>query len=180
MYLPIWLFFDTHSSVLPSYTLPHLDRTKGYLVIISSGAAQLRIPYASNYCVSKHAVGRFNEFIAMGERHSVVSRRSRYLTFSSTTLHAISFPEHPHVKSFALHPGSIKTDTAMLNPSWESVMIDSPRLPAATALRLTSGRDNYLSGKFVSANWDLDEVEKTYKTEIINQEALVSRLAIPH
>jgi hypothetical protein len=58
-------------------------------------------------------------------------------------------------------------------------MIDSLRLSAATALRLTSGKDNYLSGRFVSSNWDLDEVEKKYKAKIVGQDALVSRISIP-
>lgn len=163
------LFYAAPFLTAFSVTLPHLDQTKGYLIIISSGAAQFRIPLASDYCVSKHAVVRFNEFVAMGKqpRHSPLSR----LTPSSA--------EHPDVKSFAVHPGSIKTDTSMNNPAWEPYMIDSPRLPAATALRLTSGKDNYLSGRFVSCNWDLDEVEKNYKVKIVEDSALVSRLSVP-
>jgi len=49
-----------------SYALPHLDKTEGYFVTITSGAANFRIPFASSYCVSKHAALRLNEFITMG------------------------------------------------------------------------------------------------------------------
>ncbi|KAF8516268.1 NAD-P-binding protein [Gautieria morchelliformis] len=134
------------------FCLPHLDQSKGHFVTISSGAAQLRIPSASHYCVSKHAIGRFNEFIAM---------------------------EHPDIKTFAVHPGAIPTDMSKEVLSASGVTFDSIRLPAATLMRLTSGRDNYLSGKYVSTTWDLDEVEEKYKEKIIQEEALVSRLAIP-
>ncbi|KAF8509410.1 NAD-P-binding protein, partial [Gautieria morchelliformis] len=136
------------------FCLPHLDQSKGHFVIVTSLAAQVRIPFLSHYCVSKHAIVRFNEFIAM---------------------------EHPDVKTFALHPGAIVTDmsrealSAPDCPTMSSIL-----LPAATLMRLTSGRDNYLSGKYVSSNWDLDEVEEKYKEKIMQEEALVSRLAIPH
>ncbi|KAF8516261.1 hypothetical protein JB92DRAFT_2911155, partial [Gautieria morchelliformis] len=137
------------------FCLPHLDQSKGHFVMISSRAAQVRVPSASHYCVSKHAIGRFNEFIAI---------------------------EHPNVKTFALHPGAIITDMSReVLSTRDSATLDSIRLPAATLMRLTSGsgRDNYLSGKYVSSNWDLDEVEEKYKEKIIQEEALVSRLAIP-
>jgi hypothetical protein len=93
----------------------------------------------------------------------------------------VPFPEHPDVKTFAVHPGAIMTELSKdIFSTRDPGTIDPVRLPAATLLRLTSGRDNYLSGKFVSANWDLDEVEKKYKDKIVEEEALVSRLAIPH
>jgi hypothetical protein len=44
---------------------------------------------------------------------------------------------------------------------------------------LTSGKADYLSGRFVSATWDLGEVERDWKEKIINQHALVNKLAIP-
>ena len=34
---------------------------------VSSTAAQLRIPFSSDYCTSKHALIRFAEFIPIGE-----------------------------------------------------------------------------------------------------------------
>jgi hypothetical protein len=95
----------------------------------------------------------------------------------------VPFQEHPDVKTFAVHPGSIITEMSKeILDIWEPEggVLDSIQLPAATLMRLTSGRDNYLSGRYVSANWDLDEVEEKYKDKIVEEEALVSRLAIPH
>jgi short-subunit dehydrogenase len=50
-----------------SFSVPELLKTKGQIVILTSGAAQLRIPNASEYCLSKLAINRFSEFIAIGE-----------------------------------------------------------------------------------------------------------------
>ncbi|GAW06794.1 hypothetical protein LENED_008743 [Lentinula edodes] len=119
------------------YTLPHLDKTSGSFVAITSAASQVNARFASAYAVSKTALNRFVEYVAI---------------------------EHPTVKSFSMHPGTIKTDS----------------LPAATVLRLTdgSGRFDWLSGKFVSANWDLEEFERDWKEDIMNKGLLITRILV--
>ncbi|KZS87419.1 NAD-P-binding protein [Sistotremastrum niveocremeum HHB9708] len=134
------------------YSLPHLDKTGGYFIITSSVGAQMRRPFGSAYELSKHTLGRLNEFIKI---------------------------EHPQVKSMAVHPGGILTKLADLVPEIHKYLVDTLQLPAATMLQLTSGKYDWFSGRFVSANWDLAEVEGKYKEKILAEEALVSRLAIP-
>jgi NAD(P)-dependent dehydrogenase (short-subunit alcohol dehydrogenase family) len=47
-----------------------LEKTRGYVVALSSVGAQLRIPGSSDANISKHAVNRLVEFITLGEfRH---------------------------------------------------------------------------------------------------------------
>ncbi|TFY72254.1 hypothetical protein EVG20_g766 [Dentipellis fragilis] len=60
------------------FAVPQLSKTKGYLIVISSEGAQLRLPTGSSYTVAKHAVGRLVEYVVL---------------------------ENPDVKAFALHPG---------------------------------------------------------------------------
>ncbi|KAK7440624.1 hypothetical protein VKT23_016972 [Stygiomarasmius scandens] len=143
------------------YTLPHLTSSKGYFVAFTSMSSQLRIPNASSYGVSKHAVTRLVEFIQI---------------------------EHPAVHTFAFHPGSFKTPLALkamknqppdVAAAMEAYMNDSMELPACTLLYLTEGRANWLLGRYVSANWDLGEVEAKFKDSIIEKKALVSRLSLP-
>ncbi|KZS87418.1 NAD-P-binding protein [Sistotremastrum niveocremeum HHB9708] len=134
------------------YALPHLDKTSGYFLITSSVAAQFRFPNSSAYQLSKHAVGRLNEFIKL---------------------------EHPKVKTIAVHPGGIMTKLADLVPEIHQLLVDTLQLPAATILQLTSGKYDWFSGRFVSSNWDLGEVESQFKEKILAEDALVSRLAIP-
>jgi len=52
-------------------------------------------------------------------------------------------------------------------------------LAASTIQYLTSGKADYLSGRFVSSTWDLGEVERDWKEKIIAQNSLVSKLSIP-
>jgi len=75
--------------------------------------------------------------------------------------------------------------------------VDSVALPAATVLYLTARKADYLSGRyvnpwrccvlvpistvfrFISAPWDLGEVERVWKEKIIAENLLVSKLALP-
>lgn len=139
----------------------------------------MRMPFASSYVLSKHAVNRLVEYIKT---------------------------ENPNVKTFSLNPGAIKTDMADNNPEAAPWLIDTLQLPAATALRVTSGKEDWLNGKsvsfcrclpsvsiamiclltvicgtsrYLSANWNLDEVEQKWKEKIIAEDALVNRLHVP-
>ncbi|KAI0313381.1 hypothetical protein OF83DRAFT_1065581 [Amylostereum chailletii] len=132
--------------------IPHLQKTEGYIVAVSSGAAQCRIPFASDYCISKHALGRFVELVSI---------------------------EYPTLKIFSLHPGAVSTQIFKDAKAESWPVPDAIELPAATMLYLTSGRADWLSGRFVSANWDLGEVERDWKDKVVEKGALVSKLHIP-
>jgi len=137
---------------LAHYSLPHLEETCGYLLVVSSVGAQSRISYSSPYCISKHALNRFVEFVTI---------------------------EHPNVKSFSFHPGGVRTELSLSSRVLDDLLVDAVELPAATILQLTSGRFDWLSSRFISTNWDLDEMERTWKNSIIDQNALVNKLCIP-
>ena len=52
-------------------------------------------------------------------------------------------------------------------------------LAASAVQYLTSGKADYLSGRYVSAQWDLGEIGRDWKEKIIAQNGLVSKLSIP-
>ncbi|KAJ3818526.1 NAD-P-binding protein [Lentinula raphanica] len=139
------------------YALPYLEKTGGSFVAVSSLACQASLPFASAYSVSKSALNRLVEYTAM---------------------------EYPRVKSFTIHPGRIVTKApkprAGPPPKWEPPAADTLELPAATLLKLTdgSGKFDFLSGRFLSANWDLEEVERDWKNEIVEKDMLLTRLVI--
>jgi NAD(P)-dependent dehydrogenase (short-subunit alcohol dehydrogenase family) len=58
--------------LLPSFAVPELLKTKGQVVIVGSSVSQLRLPNASEYCISKHAMLRFAEFVTIGEYYCFV------------------------------------------------------------------------------------------------------------
>jgi len=131
-----------------------LQASSGYFIAVSSVGAQLRIPGASDYCISKHTINRLVEFIAI---------------------------EYPQIKTFSFHPGEILTEMQKYarGVNWSSIKYDSQQLPTATMLFLTSGRMDWLNGRFVSANWDLGEVERDMKARIVDGGGLVNKLCIP-
>ena len=62
----------------------------------------------------------------------------------------------------------------------DSFPVDSTvELAASTVQYLTSGKADYLSGRYVSAQWDLGEVERDWKKKIVAQNGLISKLSIP-
>ena len=91
---------------------------------------------------------------------------------------SLCFAEYPDIKVFPVHPGTVKTD--MQAEIGSAFPIDSTvGLAAATILFLTSGRADYLSGRYISATWDLGEVERDWKEKIVAQNGLVNKLSIP-
>jgi short-subunit dehydrogenase len=54
-------------SPLRSFAVPQLQKTKGRIIIMCSQASQLRMPFSSEYCTSKHALVRFAELITIGK-----------------------------------------------------------------------------------------------------------------
>ncbi|KAI0294554.1 NAD-P-binding protein [Russula brevipes] len=130
-----------------------LQASKGYFIAVSSAGAQMRVPGASDYCISKHALNRLVEFIAV---------------------------EYPQIKAFSLHPGEIYTQLQReTRGDVSSVKFDAPQLPPATMLFLTSGRMDWLNGRYVSANWNLAEVERDMKESIMERGGLINKLYIP-
>ncbi|KAI9447708.1 NAD-P-binding protein [Lactarius indigo] len=136
-------------------SLSALEKTSGRIVVVSSSAAQIRIPHASDYSTSKHALNRLVEFIAL---------------------------EYPKLTVFALHPGGIKTQLAIdtgIRSSGGHFPLSTLQLPAATMLYLTSGRIDWLNGKYLAATWDIAEIERDWKEKIQAGNVLISKLAIP-
>ncbi|VDC05922.1 unnamed protein product [Peniophora sp. CBMAI 1063] len=140
--------FGVYNFVRPA--LKHLEKSEGYVVVVSTMAAQLRIPTASDYGVSKHAIGRFVEYVAL---------------------------EHPSVKPFAVHPGAVDTELTRESGADKTWFTDPPELSSGTFLALTSGKYDWLRGRFYDSTWDIDEVAQL-KEKILEKDALVSKLVV--
>ncbi|MCO7246343.1 MULTISPECIES: SDR family oxidoreductase [unclassified Halomonas] len=143
------------------YSIPHLIQSAkkwadiggsgGHLVLLSSVGAQRVAPTASSYQTSKHAINRLCEFVDVDHGED-------------------------GVKCFALHPGGVATELARNMPEdRHSFLIDSPELSAAFLVWLASGRADWARGRYLSANWDVDELT-SLKEEILRDDLLVNRL----
>ncbi|KAI0066526.1 NAD-P-binding protein [Artomyces pyxidatus] len=133
------------------FAAEHLQQSAGSAIAITSAAGHLRIPTGSDYSVSKHALDRLVEFFPI---------------------------EYPAVKAFAMHPGGVSTELS--RGSNAPIHFDTtPALGAAVALHLAAGKAEWLSGRYLSAQWDLGEVEAKHKTAIVDKNMLVQKLALP-
>ena len=121
--------------------LPYIEKAGGYIIVTSAEASHTRFPGASDYHISKHAINRLVEYIVLGKPVPGCC--------STSLIRMMIQTEHPTVKAFSVHPGIVKTELAD-NTGLDIRSYDTPRLAAATLLHLTSGRADWLSGRYAN------------------------------
>lgn len=136
------------------YFLPLLLKSPTKTIInISSGGAHVLFPGASAYQTTKFALCRLTEFIDQ--------------EYSQQGLIAIS-----------LHPGAIKTELAQnMPPERQAILTDTLELAADTIVWLSRERREWLSGRFASVSWDMEELEQK-KQDILQRNLLKFRVLI--
>lgn len=124
------------------------------IVNVNSVAAHNLRPMASAYGTSKFAALKLTEFL-------LVEAADRGLV------------------AYCVHPGGILTELAEKAMPAETLggLKDSPELPAATIAWLTSERRDWLSGRYLSATWDMEEL-LARKAEIVGGDKLKVRLVV--
>ncbi|KAM7183419.1 hypothetical protein V8F33_013590 [Rhypophila sp. PSN 637] len=136
------------------YFLPLLLKSQTKTIInITSGGAHVTFPGASGYQTTKFAMCRFNEFIdkEYGQQGVI---------------------------AIAIHPGGVKTELAMNMPEDKlHVLTDTPELAADSIVWLSRERREWLSGRFATVNWDLEELEKK-KGDVVERNLLKFRVLI--
>lgn len=86
--------------------------------------------------------------------------------------------EEPAVRTFALHPGGVMTKLARdsMPPDTHDSLTDKPELAAGFAVWLaTSKKADFLRGRYVSANWDVDQLVAK-RDEIVQKDLLWTRV----
>ncbi|KAF7157291.1 hypothetical protein CNMCM5623_001414 [Aspergillus felis] len=118
------------------------------VINITSAAGHYVAPNLNSYGISKLAVTQFTAFLNA---------------------------EHPDITSVSLHPGMVLTDMGRSAPWLAPFMKDTAELCGGTAVWLASGDRHFLSGRYVAANWDVEELEAR-KEEIVQENLLTVRL----
>ncbi|VDB83714.1 unnamed protein product [Peniophora sp. CBMAI 1063] len=136
--------------------IPELLETNGQVIAVSSALAHARVPILADYSISKHTIDRFVEILAL---------------------------DYPELSLYSVHPGVILTpgssDIAERMGMPKKInMPDTAELPAATFLWLTARNAEFLSGRYIQATWDLNDVVAK-KDEIVRDDLLVTKLAGP-
>ena len=123
----------------------------GHLIMLSSIGAQRLAPTASDYQTSKHAINRLCEFVNVDHGQD-------------------------GIKCFAVHPGGVVTELARNMPEDRHIYLnDTPELAAGFMVWLASGKADWATGRYLSANWDVEELS-ALKDEILRDDLLVNRL----
>ncbi len=126
-------------------------RSGGHLLLLSSIGAQLLMPGASDYQTSKHAINRLCEFVQVDHGDE-------------------------GIKCFALHPGGVSTELGRSMPeAMHAYLVDDPALAAGFAVWLSSGRADWAKGRYLSATWDVGELN-ALEEKILRDDLLVNRL----
>ena len=120
-----------------------------HIVYMSSGAGLVTLPGQSAYGITK-----------------LVDLR----------LAAYAAAEYPHVSVTAMHPGIILTDMANGNDMFEPYAKDTPLLAGSIANWLTSKEASFLRGRYITANWDVNELIAR-KEEIVSKDLLTVQLS---
>jgi NAD(P)-dependent dehydrogenase (short-subunit alcohol dehydrogenase family) len=75
----------------------------------------------------------------------------------------------PNLTVVAMHPGLVKT--RLLPVYMEKFGLDTPELAGGVAVWLTTPTAKFLSGRYISANWSVDELYRR-RDEIIGEDLL--------
>lgn len=80
---------------------------------------------------------------------------------------------------FALHPGAVVTPQTKNHAAnaWSDILADDEGLAGAFCVWLSKEKREWLSGRFVSCNWDVDELEEK-KGEIVKGDLLKYRMVV--
>ncbi|CAM1508914.1 Fc.00g026530.m01.CDS01 [Cosmosporella sp. VM-42] len=114
------------------------------IVNVNTWGMLMTAPVGASYFISKLALGRLSEAIPLA---------------------------YPKVSSMNYHPGMIVTDMADNHPEVLNFCEDTVELAAGAAVYLASPQARFLSGRYMSANWDVDELEAR-KDDIIERNLL--------
>lgn len=82
------------------------------------------------------------------------------------------------ILSFCIHPGGVLTDMGQRLPEeTQPLLVDKAELCGDSLVWLTKKRRVWMGGRYISVNWDMDELE-AMKEEIVAGDKLKVRLAI--
>ncbi|KAK5992009.1 Short chain dehydrogenase citE [Cladobotryum mycophilum] len=99
------------------------------IVNVSSAMGHVVMPGSASYCLSKLAMTQLSRFIAL---------------------------ENPNVRAISFHPGTVLTD---ITADWlKPFSKDTPELAGGCAVWLTTKDAGFLNGRYVSANWSVEEL----------------------
>ncbi|KAH8646379.1 putative oxidoreductase ucpA [Tricladium varicosporioides] len=113
--------------------------------------------------------------------HTVFKGASAYQTSKFALLRLGEFIEAEYasenVNCFSVHPGGVLTEMSKNIEMIKQNLIDTPELCGGFVVWLTAGSRRWLNGRYLSATWNVDELEAR-KGEIIEGDKLKVRMVV--
>lgn len=111
----------------------------------------------SSYASSKLAVIKLGQTLSLG---------TSSLSTPMPCDPMLTNPEYPVLRVFSLHPGIVDAaDRGMVVDAFTPFAKDTQGLTGGVSLWLDTPKADFLKGGFISANWDVNEME-AHKSEI--------------
>ncbi|PGH02025.1 hypothetical protein AJ80_08919 [Polytolypa hystricis UAMH7299] len=124
------------------------------VVNVSSIGALMTSAGGSAYQCNKFAVLRLTEFLN------------------------VEYGDSQGLLAFSMHPGMVETPLSLNLPKFlHSKLKDTPELMANTTVYLTHQRQEWLAGRYISCNWDMEEF-LSRKEEIVSLDKLKMKLMV--
>ncbi|KAI4244925.1 MAG: hypothetical protein L6R40_002831 [Gallowayella cf. fulva] len=116
--------------------------------------------------------------------HFLVNGASAYSTGKLAMLRFCEFTNVEYgaqgILAYTVHPGGVATELAtnvMPKAMQNAMLIDTEELAGNTIVYLTQQRQEWLAGRYVSVNWDMEELFAK-KDEIVEKDLLRVRMAV--
>jgi NAD(P)-dependent dehydrogenase (short-subunit alcohol dehydrogenase family) len=172
--------------------------------IVEAGADDFRRIMETNVLAAWNAAVHFLPLLEAAQDSSGGTSPQAFVLVSSAAAHyvdaglmaaayslskfaATRLVEHVHeghgrngVLAYAVQPGGVRTDMAATVPEgkgWEALLVDDVELCGAFAVWLTKERREWLSGRYVDARWDTEELGRR-KERVVQEDLLKFRLAM--
>ncbi|KAJ5273935.1 Short-chain dehydrogenase/reductase SDR [Penicillium angulare] len=81
------------------------------------------------------------------------------------------------ILTHAIHPGCIRDTDGHSSSRWHDIMVDDISLPGAFCVWLTQERRDWLSGRYLSANWDVEKLIED-KEQIVDEDKFKAYLKV--
>ncbi|EMC96624.1 hypothetical protein BAUCODRAFT_131174 [Baudoinia panamericana UAMH 10762] len=140
-------------------------KLRGFIINVTSNNAWRYISGLSSYAAAKIGLNALSEYI---DKEGVAE--------------AASGDDRPEVRCVAMHPGGVYSEMVErgvaagdMPEAIVPLLIDQPALPGGTAVYLSTERAEFLYGRFVSATWDMEELENL-KERVVKEDLLRSRV----
>lgn len=117
--------------------------------------------------------------------HSIGMCSSSYSTSKLGLCRFTEIVDHEHgprtgdgLVAISMHPGDVKTELALHLPGeYHWFLMDTPELAGGALVWLAGERREWLAGRYVSLNWDVEELEGR-REGIVRGDLLKVRLAV--